>query len=350
MGLGKTIQVLAYLLHLKETRAAEGVHLLICPTSLVANWRTEIQRFAPELRVYVHHGAHRHVPAADGRSPLEVARENCDVVLTTYATVVRDAELLQALAWDAVIADEAQNIKNPETKQARAVHGLHAIHRIALTGTPMENRLEELWSIVQFVNPGYLGSLTWFRQTFAIPIAQREQAAARRLQRLLHPLLLRRSKSDPAIQLELPEKWEFTQYAALTAEQAALYQSVVDQLFTGLPHGRSMSRRGQILASLVRLKQVCDHPCLLQGEGRQRNNRESCGCCSICWKRCWRKGKRHWCSPNFGKWAGFCATRWRSGLAGGRSFCTAVSGPWNEGRWWIAFSVPKIRHRCSCCR
>ncbi|CAM3719272.1 DEAD/DEAH box helicase [Alicyclobacillus pomorum] len=266
MGLGKTIQVLAYLLRLKETGCARGVHLLVCPTSLVQNWRSEMAKFAPSLKVYVHHGADRNVSVESGRSPLEVALEECDVVMTTYATVVRDLELLQPLAWDVVIADEAQNIKNQDTKQAQAICSLMGYHRVALTGTPMENRLEELWSILQFVNPGYLGSAAWFRKTFAQPIAQgREgEAAARRLHRLLQPVLLRRSKTDPAIQMELPEKWEYTQYAGLTTEQAALYQAIVNQLFVELP-SEGMSRRGQILASLVRLKQVCDHPCLIQG-------------------------------------------------------------------------------------
>ncbi|MBX5437433.1 MAG: DEAD/DEAH box helicase [Alicyclobacillaceae bacterium] len=307
MGLGKTIQVIACLLHLKETGRAEGPHLLLCPTSLLPNWRSEVARFAPSLRVYVHHGSSRETHA----EAFAQAVRGYDVVLTTYATAVRDQELLGGIRWDTVVADEAQNIKNPDTKQSKAVCGLPSRHRIALTGTPVENRLEELWAIFHFTHPGYLGSLPWFRRTFANPVsAQPDSGAARVLQRLLAPVLLRRRKTEASIQIELPEKWETSQYAALTAEQAALYQAVVNRLFHGLseragddasatagasaagrlgnggarggssgsgPGGgegygaargaaaRAMSRRGQILSALVRLKQVCDHPCLLVG-------------------------------------------------------------------------------------
>ncbi|MDQ0190877.1 DEAD/DEAH box helicase [Alicyclobacillus cycloheptanicus] len=267
MGLGKTIQVLAYLQYLKEQGQSQGPHLLVCPTSLLQNWKAEAARFVPALRLYVHHGVERNTPLPDGRDRLTAALDTCDVVLTTYAITVRDAEALQAIAWDAVIADEAQNIKNADTKQARAVQNLHAHHRIALTGTPVENRLEELWSIFHFTNPGYLGGLSWFRKQLAGPGEIRPNSVqSRRLHRLVQPLLLRRSKSDPAIQMELPEKWEVQEYASLSAEQAALYQSIVNRLFVdidGAPAG--LSRRGRILAALVRLKQVCDHPCLVEG-------------------------------------------------------------------------------------
>lgn len=267
MGLGKTIQVLAFLLLLKEQRRSKGAHLLLCPMSLLANWRAETSRFAPDLHLYIHHGSDRNTPGPDGRTPLEVALETCDIVMTTYSTVLRDLESFRDYGWDAVIADEAQNIKNADTKQAQAVRSLPGQQHLALTGTPIENRLEELWSIIQFTNPGYLGSLSWFRKAFAGPIAADPQdPAARQLHRVLQPILLRRRKTEPAIQMELPEKWEVNQYAGLTPEQASLYQSVVNRLFTGI--GRNvtgMSRRGQILAALVRLKQVCDHPCLVVG-------------------------------------------------------------------------------------
>lgn len=266
MGLGKTVQVIAYLLHLRERGWAEGPHLLVCPTSLIPNWRSEIRRFAPDLRVHVHHGAGRLELGDAGETALDTAIRDADVVITTYATAARDVDVLRGIAWDVVIADEAQNIKNGETKQARAMRALPARQRLALTGTPMENRLEELWSIMHFVNPGYLGSLAWFRKHIAQPITvQSDTQTARRLQQMLRPVLLRRTKTDPHIQLELPEKWEVREYAGLTPEQAALYQGIVDELFQGVQSRTGMARRGQILAALVRLKQVCDHPCLVVG-------------------------------------------------------------------------------------
>ncbi|MCL6515739.1 DEAD/DEAH box helicase, partial [Alicyclobacillus sp.] len=266
MGLGKTVQVLAYLQHLKESRQARGPHLLICPTSLVTNWRQEAARFTPGLRLYVHHGAGRHEVRPDGQSALEHAAGTCDVILTTYATAVRDLDALGRIEWDVGIADEAQAIKNPDTRQARTLRHLSVHQWIALTGTPVENRLVELWSIVQLVNPGYLGGARWFRRTFAEPIArQPEGPRARQLRALLQPILLRRSKQDPDIRRELPDKWEIQSYAALTPEQAALYQGIVDELFRGLDRPGSMTRRGQILTALTRLKQVCDHPALVAG-------------------------------------------------------------------------------------
>lgn len=262
MGLGKTVQVLAYLLRLKETNETRNIHLLVCPTSLLPNWRAELARFAPSLSVYVHHGPTRDVEGyLDGNVTI-------DLVMTTYATLVRDMEILGQYDFDAVIVDEAQNVKNVDTKQARAIRGIRASHRIALTGTPMENRLEELWSLMDFLNRGFLGSMSWFRKTFADP-AQRDPSGieASKLQVLLRPVLLRRRKSDPNIQTELPDKWEVDERTFLTSEQAAIYQAMVNELFSEIePLSRdAMSRRGQILATLVRLKQVCDHPSLVSG-------------------------------------------------------------------------------------
>jgi len=269
MGLGKTIQVLAYLLHLKEHGEQQGIHLLICPTSLLQNWKREIARFAPSLNVYIHHGSTRHQLEHDVH-PLDAALAYTDLVLTTYATVVRDAEMFQSRGWDAIVVDEAQNIKNAQTKQSEAVRQLTAVQRIALTGTPVENRLDELWAIFQFANPGYLGNRAWFRRVFAEPITNNPHSKqSQRLQRLLRPVLLRRRKTEPSIQIELPEKWEMRAFAALTVEQATVYQSIVNQLFTGIDDRSAMSRRGHILAALVRLKQVCDHPCLVTGGNTQ---------------------------------------------------------------------------------
>ncbi|EJY55271.1 SNF2-like protein [Alicyclobacillus hesperidum URH17-3-68] len=261
MGLGKTVQLLAYLLKLKEEKAAQGVHLLVCPTSLLANWRAELERFTPGLRVYVHHGALRDLDAA-------LAAGKVDVVMTTYATLVRDLDSFLTRLFDVIAIDEAQNIKNAGTKQAQALRMLKGRHKVALTGTPVENRLEELWALMDFLNPGYLGTLAWFRRTFADLASGDKDSASdiARLQALLRPVLLRRRKTDPDIQTELPEKWEVDERAYLTAEQAAMYQAFVDQLFTGIGEGaKAMSRRGMILSTLVRLKQVCDHPCLISG-------------------------------------------------------------------------------------
>ncbi|GEO25615.1 hypothetical protein AAC03nite_14000 [Alicyclobacillus acidoterrestris] len=263
MGLGKTVQVLAYLLALRERGEQQGTHLLICPTSLLPNWRAELAKFAPDLSVYVHHGSHR-----DLSPHVRAGESGVHLVMTTYATLVRDVELLKELNVDALIVDEAQNIKNVDTKQAQAIRMIQANHRIALTGTPIENRLEELWALMDFLNPGYLGSPSWFRKTLIEGTLQNPSGdTATKLQVLLRPVLLRRRKSDPEIQTELPEKWEVSERALLTAEQAAMYQAMVDQLFTEITplQGGGMSRRGQILATLVRLKQICDHPCLVAG-------------------------------------------------------------------------------------
>jgi SNF2 family DNA or RNA helicase len=266
MGLGKTIQVLAYLLQLKETGEQKGTHLLVCPTSLVQNWRAEITRFAPMLKQHLHHGSARNVPHANGELPLYEAMIDADIIITTYSTIVRDIEWFEKMTFDVVIVDEAQNIKNAQTKQSQAIFKLNSNHRVALTGTPIENRLEELWSILHFTNPGFLGTLAWFRKMFADPISVEPQGtAAKKLQRIIHPILLRRRKTEPTIQMELPEKWELMDYAGLTTEQAAIYQSIVNRLFDGIDRSGPMARRGQILAALVRLKQVCDHPCLITG-------------------------------------------------------------------------------------
>ncbi|KPV43649.1 hypothetical protein AN477_11485 [Alicyclobacillus ferrooxydans] len=263
MGLGKTIQVLAYWCHLKDDAPRRSPHLLICPTSLLQNWRAEITRFAPTLAIYVHHGGDRESRPGSFTDLIS----EYDVVMTTYATAVRDEDVLVTVEWDSVVVDEAQNVKNPETKQAKVVSQLNGRHRIALTGTPIENRLEELWSIFRFAIPGYLGSLSWFRRQFIDPISNQESGRTSwQLHQLLQPVLLRRSKTDPNIQLELPEKWEVLEYAGLTSEQGALYQSVVNRLFLSIDGTTTtMSRRGQILTALVRLKQVCDHPCLTVG-------------------------------------------------------------------------------------
>lgn len=263
MGLGKTVQVIALLQHVVEREGARPA-LVVCPTSVIENWRRELQRFAPGLRVYVHHGPGR--PQGD---LLRARIEQADVVVTSYGLVLRDCDVLQSVAWDTVVADEAQNLKNPLAKQTRSLKGLTAAHRIALTGTPIENRLLELWSIFDFIQPGYLGTLTAFRQKVETPVVRYDDEEVRAwLRRRIAPFILRRTKADPGIAPELPEKLESKVYCRLTPEQAALYQAVVDQMLQRIEAAEGMKRRGLVLASLTRLKQICDHPALFHKEER----------------------------------------------------------------------------------
>ncbi|PZD95785.1 ATP-dependent helicase [Paenibacillus sambharensis] len=267
MGLGKTVQFTAYLLHIKEQNEAAGVteshpSLLICPTSVIGNWEKELERFAPDLTVYVHYGPRR----TKGEAFREAVR-GADLVLTSYALAPLDEEELTMIEWDALCLDEAQNIKNVYTKQSSAIRRLPARHRIALTGTPMENRLTELWSIHDFMNPGYLGSLGEFRSQVVQPIERsRDEALIRQLQQWVKPFMLRRLKKDPAIQLSLPDKNEAKTFVSLTAEQGVLYENTVNELLEGLDDLSPMKRRGLILATLTRLKQICNHPSLMLGD------------------------------------------------------------------------------------
>jgi superfamily II DNA or RNA helicase len=262
MGLGKTVQVLALLAH-RHTRGVRAPSLVVCPTSVVANWEAEAQRFAPGLRVHTHHGADR----ARGAS-LEEACRQADVVLTSYNLLVRDADALVAIPWDGLVLDEAQAVKNAETKQAQVARRLRARYRLALTGTPVENTLGDLWSIFACVVPGYLGSAQAFRRNIAGPVEhQRDEAAARTLRRLVAPLILRRTKEEPGIIDELPARIETTERCHLTPEQAALYEAVARELLRRIAEAPSaMARRAAVLTALLRLKQVCNHPAHYSGD------------------------------------------------------------------------------------
>ena len=263
MGLGKTIQVLALLLHDGHGDARRGPSLLVCPTSAVGNWQREAARFAPDLRVLVHHGLARQSGA---EFAAEAARH--DLVISTYSLLYRDEETLSGVEWDGIILDEAQNIKNPASRQAQAARALRGRFRVALTGTPVENRLGELWSIMHFLNRGYLGSEAEFRRRFALPIERyQDPAALRRLKSLVRPFLLRRLKSDPEVIRDLPDKMEMPVYCHLTAEQATLYQAVVNDSLRAIAEAEGIERRGRVLAMLTRLKQICDHPALFLGDG-----------------------------------------------------------------------------------
>lgn len=261
MGLGKTIQTLALL---EREARSNGQHpvLLICPMSVVGNWHKEAERFTPRLRVMVHHGASR----AKGESFKEEA-EKFDLVISSYALLQRDLGILEEVPWAGVVLDEAQNIKNPETKQSRAARTLKADYRIALTGTPVENNVGDLWSIMEFLNPGLLGSQAEFKKTFFIPIqAQRDPAAVKRLHQLTGPFILRRLKTDKAIITDLPEKMEMKVFCTLTKEQGSLYAAVVEEATQALESAEGIKRKGVVLATLSKLKQVCNHPAQFLGD------------------------------------------------------------------------------------
>jgi SNF2 family DNA or RNA helicase len=264
MGLGKTCQTLALLLAEREQRPSENGKrpkrlaptLLICPMSVAGNWQREAERFAPGLSVLVHHGPER----LEGRKFAAAARR-ADLVITTYALATRDRDTLAGVKWERVALDEAQNIKTMETKQTKAIRSLPARHRVALTGTPVENRLTELHSIMDFLNPGLLGPAATFKRCYATPIERwRDQHATDRLRRATGPFVLRRLKTDSSIISDLPEKIEMRIDCHLTKEQATLYQAVVDEMLEKAERAEGIERSGIILAALMKLKQVCNHP------------------------------------------------------------------------------------------
>ncbi|WP_042463317.1 DEAD/DEAH box helicase [Neobacillus dielmonensis] len=311
MGLGKTIQLISYLLLVKDhesdlqvvkepvladevdpdsvidlnddiapkprrTKKAEELakktpthaSLIICPTSVLGNWQKELERFAPELNVYLHYGSNR-PKQADFAQKVQAA----DVVLTSYGLSHLDFEEFESMQWSTIAIDEAQNIKNAQTKQSKAVRRLRGRHHIALTGTPMENRLSELWSIFDFTNHGYLGSLGQFQKRFIVPIEKNEKKEKiQQLQSLIRPFLLRRTKKDEEVALNLPDKLEQKEYIPLTAEQASLYEQLIHDTFDQIEKLTGFERKGLILQMLSRLKQLCNHPALYLKEhatGRQ---------------------------------------------------------------------------------
>jgi SNF2 family DNA or RNA helicase len=268
MGLGKTIQLITLLLHDREVAAKQSglppaPTLLICPMSIVGNWQREVQRFAPSLSVMAHHGHER----LSGEAFEEEARRH-DIVITTYALALRDQEHLAPIEWEYVVLDEAQNIKNETAKQTQAIKKLNGKHKIALTGTPVENRLSELWSIMEFLNPGYLGSGKDFRSNFAIPIEKyRNAERAEMLKRVIQPFVLRRLKTDKTIIADLPDKMEMKVFCNLTQEQASLYEAVVKEMMEQIENAEGMARRGLILSTLLKLKQICNHPAQFVADG-----------------------------------------------------------------------------------
>jgi len=258
MGLGKTVQTLAQLLAQREADGHRPA-LVVCPTSVIGNWQREAERFTPGLSVLVHHGVGR----GRGEAFRQAAAAHA-LVITSYALLLRDAEHFNAVDWSTVVLDEAQNIKNPETKQARSARALPAGHRIALTGTPVENNVGDLWSIMEFLNPGLLGTQADFKRDFFLPIQIRQDAEAlERLRRLTGPFILRRLKTDRSVIADLPEKMEMKVFCTLTKEQASLYQAVLDDTEKAMVKAEGIERKGVVLAALSKLKQVCNHPAQL---------------------------------------------------------------------------------------
>jgi non-specific serine/threonine protein kinase len=282
MGLGKTAQLLALLVHersrevgpptRRRTAASSrrrahvpplGPTLVLCPMSLVGNWQREAAHFAPKLSVYVHHGSDR----LGGKAFIRHAG-GTDLVLSTYGLATRDQALLAKVSWRRVVLDEAQQIKNSAARSTQSVRAIPAGRRIAMTGTPVENRLSELWSIMHFLNPGMLGSEKAFRERFALPIERDgDDEAATRLRQITRPFVLRRLKTDRSIIADLPDKLEMKEFCNLTREQATLYQAVVDDMLARIDEAEGIERRGLVLATMVKLKQVCNHPAQFLADG-----------------------------------------------------------------------------------
>jgi non-specific serine/threonine protein kinase len=272
MGLGKTIQVLSLLLVLKNEAAGKpnakagaksAPSLLVAPASLLANWSAEAARFAPSLRTVVAHPSE--MPPEQLKSPAAGHLDDVDLVIASYGTLAR-ARWLTSTGWRLVILDEAQAIKNPAAKQTRTVKALKADTRVALTGTPIENRLGDLWSIFDFVNPGLLGSAKEFAD-FTKRLAERPQNPYAPLRELVRPYILRRLKTDRSIIADLPDKTEVKAFCPLSRKQAALYAEAVEDLGRQLEEASGIERRGLVLAFLMRLKQICNHPSQWLGDG-----------------------------------------------------------------------------------
>ena len=290
MGLGKTAQLLALLVDERARRALTpmgrrqsdtsgtaarterprlGPTLVLCPMSLVGNWQREAARFAPKLAVYVHHGPDRLAGRAFTRHAGKV-----DLVLSTYGLATRDVELLASVRWRRIVLDEAQQIKNSAARTTQSVRSIPAERRIAMTGTPVENRLSELWSIMEFLNPGILGSERSFRERFADPIERGgDDETATKLRQITGPFVLRRLKTDRTIIADLPEKIEMKEFCNLTREQVTLYQAVVDDMLARVDQAEGIERRGLVLATMMKLKQVCNHPAHFLADGSSLSGR-----------------------------------------------------------------------------
>lgn len=262
MGLGKTPQTLARILKARLENPQAPPVLLVCPTTLVGNWKREAAHFTPDLKLFVHHGAERLKLSA-----FKKAIANQDMVITTYGLLHRDLAFLQPLEWQGIVLDEAQGIKNAETRQSQSARSLKAQWRVALTGTPIENHVGDLWSLMDFLNPGLLGSQAYFRHHFLQPIqAFSDPHTQQKLKARIEPFLLRRLKTDKNIISDLPEKLEMELFCPLTKEQASLYQAQLKQMQAQLAKSEGIQRKGLVLSSLMRFKQLCNHPAQFLGE------------------------------------------------------------------------------------
>lgn len=249
MGLGKTIQVISLILALKEENKLKNPVLVVCPTTLIGNWMKELEMFGPSLKASIYHGSERQL---DTKS---------DIVLTTYAIMRIDVEELKKQNWSIVVVDEAQNIKNPDTAQTLAVKSIKSDYRIAMTGTPVENRLTELWSIFDFINRGYLGALKDFQKSYAIPIEKfKEISRATKLKMSVSPFVLRRLKTDKNVITDLPEKLVLQDYCYLSKGQALLYEKTLSEMMEKISGFTGINRRGNIFKLITALKQICNHP------------------------------------------------------------------------------------------
>ena len=256
MGLGKTLQVLTAILYLKETNLLEDeTSLIIVPTTLISNWENEINKFTPDLNYYIYHGSNRRFPL-----------DHYDIILTSYGVIRNDLDLFTDKSWFLCVIDEAQNIKNPSTLQTKSIKSIPAFNRIALTGTPIENRLLDYWSIFDFTNKGYLSTMSNFKENYVVPIERFEdESVLKNLKNIAKPFVLRRLKSDDEIVKELPEKFVNDIYCSLTKKQIKLYNMVLDGVFEDIEKSKGIERKGIILKILTGLKQVCNHPAQFLG-------------------------------------------------------------------------------------
>lgn len=257
MGLGKTMQVIALLLLEKTAEVKTAPTLLIAPTSVLGNWQKEVEKFAPQLKTFIHHGSQRQ----KNSEKFAALSQEYDMVISSYTLARKDLALFKAGTWQRLVLDEAQNIKNPKTAQTKALTSLEAPYRLALTGTPVENRLMDLWSIFNFLNPGYLGKQAQFRKNYELPV-QRDNDAQQSviLKKLVQPFILRRLKTDKNIIKDLPDKIESKQYCNLSKEQASLYEAVIKEVDAQLDAAEGIARQGLMLSTLMKLKQICNHP------------------------------------------------------------------------------------------
>lgn len=260
MGLGKTIQIIALMLSKPRNEAA----LLIAPTSVVGNWLKELTRFAPSIKAVIHHGQKRQ------QKDIGFLVSEHDLVITSYGLIRKDKALFKDINWSRLIIDEAQNIKNPSSAQTKVIYSLKAHSRIALTGTPIENRLMDLWSIFNFLNPGLLGSQAGFRKNFELPVQRdRDIYRSKTLKNIVEPFILRRLKTDKNIINDLPEKIEQKVYCELSTEQASIYQSIVDEITAQMEQSQDDESEKKLimLSALLRLKQCCNHPAQVLQDG-----------------------------------------------------------------------------------